>query len=137
MEEKTEESKELKIKGQIDYNITKHEDGNWSIDYERSVENEMAAISICQHALEHSIAANQLMLKGLKGKGKRLIKTQSDKYFHAHVGIKMLADNIFMGYEEYKASVEKHKEDMKTAELTDNEKESVIKAMKDVEKGKS
>lgn len=124
----------MEIKGQIEYTLMKHENGDWEVHYERTVENEMVAISIAQQVVEHSLAADKVMMKTLKGKDKKSIQKQSEKFTQARFGLMLLCDRIFSGYEDYKANQKRHEENMKTAEMTEKDAE-LLKGMMDKKKG--
>lgn len=106
------------ITGSIDYKIEIHENGDFEIEYQRTVENEMAALSASQHIIEHSIAAITVQKREAKGKLKKALSTQLEKLTQARMGVAMLADMIYTGYENYIERKEQHERDMLTADVT-------------------
>lgn len=118
------------IKGSIDYTIKIQESGEWTIEYEQGIENEIVALSISQHTMEHSIAALTIEKKRAKGVELKSIKTQIAKYTDARMGIKMLADLLCNHYESYKKYREDHAKAMNTAEVTQADQEVLKNTMK-------
>ena len=129
MQEKTQEVKQ-EIKGSVEYSLTQFVDNDWQIDYKRTVENEMAALSVAQHVMEHAIAAVSLQKKKSKGKEKQALAKQLEKFVQARMGISMLSDNIFSAYDAYKENQKRHEEAMLTADVSDKDKE-LLKNMMD------
>ena len=123
------------IKGSIDYTIRIAEDGSWEIEYQRNIENEIAALSISQHVLEHSIAATSLMKKESSGKVKKHHAERLEKMTQARMGTSLLCDDLCAYYQSYQDKKEKHEKDMLTAEVTPEEVKMIKEAYDKVEKG--
>lgn len=128
--ETTPEQATREVKGSIGYTLKQFPNGDWELDYERSIENEMAAMSIAQYIMEHAVATARLGKKKEKGKLKQLISKHLEKYIQAQMGIRILADNIFSAYDSFMEQQAKHEKDMLTAEVSKKDQE-LLKGMMD------
>lgn len=124
------ENKNTIIEGKLEYTIEILPTGDWQIEYDRSIENEITSLSIAQNVVEHSLASLYLAKKTTKGKSLKSIKKQIEKLTETLFGVKMLCDTLCASYNDYKESQEKHNKEMLTAEITEKDKDLICDLVK-------
>src|ERR1700748_442283 len=79
-------------KGNIEYTLTQ-ENGEWSIEFESTIENDIAALSIAQYLSENIVAGLSIEKKQLTSvKQKRHLSAIITKGAAARFGLKLMID---------------------------------------------
>lgn len=128
--ETTPEQATRVIKGSIEYTITLFDGETWEVEYQQGIENEIAALSIAQHVMEASIVTASLQKKESKGKIRKSLSEQIEKFSQARFGLNMLSTILCDSYDSFMEQKAKHEKDMLTAEVSKKDQE-LLKGMMD------
>jgi hypothetical protein len=120
----------MKITGKIEYEIIKDDSGNFTVKYETTVENEMAAMAMTLETLEHAIASGIVAKKKASGRMKQVISGQVDRFTKAKSGLEILSNIVFANYEGFIEKTVKHESDFFTAEVTKKDLEVMNEVVK-------
>jgi len=102
----------IRTKGAIGYEIIEYPDGSWQIDYESSVDNDLATLAIAQDL--STVITNGLMIakkQATNTKEERHIQNILTKGRAARFGLKMLIDYMQPLYREFKKQQEEKEND--------------------------
>jgi hypothetical protein len=124
MEETTQEKtdKTISMTGQIPYIITVDENKVWSIQYQSTIENDIAALAVAQFVLQNTVASLEVRKKNAKGKELQSMKALLDKSIKARFGIEVVRNYmqaLYFGFKKREADFEK-KEEAKVLKLNND-----------------
>lgn len=104
MEKKESAKKEpIKIEGSIKYILTESEDGDWNIQYESSIENDIVCLAAAENISNTITEGLRPMVKLEKTtRDKKRLKGLIEKGTAARFGLKMLIDYMQPIYRSYR-----------------------------------
>lgn len=98
----------MKIRGQIDYELSVDDKGEWSITYEGNVDNDIAAVAITQSVLEAVCSGISAQSKDTQDtRTKKHLKAILEKGMAAHFGGNLILEYMQSIYLDFKAHQEK------------------------------
>ena len=112
----------MKIRGQIDYELSVDENNDWTITYEANVDNEIAAVAMAKHVIESVCSGISAQIKDeTHTRTKKHLKAILDKGMAAHFGSGLILEYMQAVYIDFKNNETKNaasikKEDNSQAE---------------------
>jgi len=93
----------MKIRGQIDYEISVDENNDWTITYEANVDNEIAAVAMAKHVIESVCSGLSAQIKDENHtKTKKHLKAILEKGMAAHFGSGLILEYMQAVYVDFK-----------------------------------
>lgn len=104
----------MKIRGQIDYELSVNDKGEWNIVYEGNVDNDIAAIGIAQSVLEQVCSGISAQIKDTDNtRIKKHLKAILEKGMAAHFGNGLILEYMQAIYIDFKNNEEKNSDNTK------------------------
>ena len=98
----------MKIRGQIDYELSVDENNDWTITYEANVDNEIAAVAMAKHVIESVCSGISAQIKDeTHTRTKKHLKAILDKGMAAHFGSGLILEYMQAIYVDFKNNEEK------------------------------
>jgi len=98
------------IEGTIPYKLTVSEKGEWLIEYETTIENDMASLAIAQRVMEVCAVRLRHDKKELTGKQRKFITQRLNKAIDARFGLMIICGWMLGVYQDYKEFLAKQEE---------------------------
>jgi hypothetical protein len=92
----------MKIEGTIKYTLTFDEETGSNLEYETSLENDIAAMAITEYVIDQWIDFMKQEKSNHEGKAKSQINARLNKTIQTKQGLKALCDYAFTLYEPFK-----------------------------------
>lgn len=96
----------MNIKGNIPYEVEVDDNGNWSLNFTSSTENDLAVMAISQYILEQVIEGLKSDKSNSKGAHRKQISTLLGQASDAKFGIKELLNHMQQAYLSYQEKME-------------------------------
>lgn len=90
------------IEGTISYKIIIPEKGEWTIEYDSSIENDLASMAISQRVMEICMIKLKEEKTIFTGKRRKYVSDKLNKAIDARFGLMIICDWMFDIYQEYK-----------------------------------
>jgi len=93
------------LKGTIEYTLTLEENNVWKLNYNQTIDNDIASIAISNHVL--GILGDKLKLdkQSAKGEEAKFLKQRIDKVVQAKFGLGLMFDYTLKLYDLYKQAM--------------------------------
>lgn len=93
----------MKIRGQIDYELSVDENNDWTITYEANIDNEIAAVAMAKHVIESVCSGISAQIKDEKDtRTKKHLKAILEKGMAAHFGSGLILEYMQAIYIDFK-----------------------------------